>query len=358
MLQNQCCRERRDKMRPAVSIVMPVYNVEIYLMKAVGSILCQTLREIELILVDDGSPDNCGRLADMYAKMDERISVIHQENAGLGLARNAGLEAARGEYVGFVDPDDWVDARMYEAMYQTARIYDGDIVMCSCVREKADERSEVITLPLKEGIYGKDAIRCMVLLPMIARDFDNDPWKSVINSVWKNIYRRELLLQNRILFLSERLIYAEDLLFNLKAFAHAERLCVINQPYYHYRYNVSSLSNVYRADFNRMNLLLYREIEQFTEKYGLGGDCEDLLHKRMIEMTFAMVINVLKPRNPAGTGKKIRQIREVLKLPQVSQAVGRLESQGLPFARKLMHFCLKKKLSCLIYLIFKYRIMR
>ena len=236
----------------------------------------------------------------------------------------------------------------------------GDLyfTMCGCVKEKEDGKSEVVTLPMEEGVYGKEDIHCRVLLPMIARDFDNDPWKSVINSVWKNIYRRELLLQNRTVFLSERLVYAEDLLFNLEAFVHAEHLCVINRPLYHYRYNGSSLSNVYRVEFNRMNQLLYEEMEKFTQEYDLGSDCKDLLHKRMIEMTFAMVINVLKPLNPAPAGKKTEQIREILELTQVNQAVNRFRWKGLPLRKKLLYFCLKKRLSCMLYLIFRYRIMR
>jgi glycosyltransferase involved in cell wall biosynthesis len=337
---------------------MPVYKVEMYLEKAVGSILKQTLREIELILVDDGSPDNCGKMADMYAEADDRIRVIHQENTGLGPARNAGLKAGRGEYVGFVDSDDWIEPRMYEVMYHAARVNGCDIVMCGCVRENAGGRSETVILPMEEGVYGKEDILNKVLFPMVARNFDEDPWKSVINSVWKNIYRRELLVQNRIGFQSERLAYAEDLLFNLEAFVHAERLFILNQPFYHYRHNISSLSNVYRTGFNRMNQRLYGEMEHFVIRYGLEDECRVLLQKRMVEMAFAMVINVLKPGNPAPLCRKIGQIHEILKLPQVNQAMREFRTKGLPLAKRILYFCFKKEFPGLLYLIFRYWIMR
>ena len=98
---------------PKVSIIVPVYKVEKYLRKCIDSIINQTLKDIEIILVDDGSPDNCGKICDEYAAKDTRIKVIHKENGGLSSARNAGMEVAEGEYIGFVDSDDWIESDMY-----------------------------------------------------------------------------------------------------------------------------------------------------------------------------------------------------------------------------------------------------
>ena len=107
-------------MEPKVSIIVPIYRVEKYLSQCVDSLLCQTLEEIEIILVDDGSPDNCGRIADEYARQDSRVKVIHQENAGLSAARNTGIRAATGEYIGFVDSDDWAGPEMFRRSFQSA----------------------------------------------------------------------------------------------------------------------------------------------------------------------------------------------------------------------------------------------
>ena len=100
-------------MKPKVSIIVPVYNVEKYLVRCMESLLNQTLKEIEIILVDDGSPDNCPQMCDEYARRDSRVKVIHKSNAGLGYARNSGLDVAVGEYIAFVDSDDYVDTSMY-----------------------------------------------------------------------------------------------------------------------------------------------------------------------------------------------------------------------------------------------------
>ena len=106
---------------PKISIIVPIYNVEKYLERCIQSLLNQTLRDIEIIMVDDESPDDCPQLCDIYASQDQRIKVIHKKNEGLGYARNTGLEIASGEYIAFVDSDDYVDINMYEKLYQIAQ---------------------------------------------------------------------------------------------------------------------------------------------------------------------------------------------------------------------------------------------
>ena len=116
--------------QPKVSIVVPIYNVEKFLCQAVDSILNQSLKDIEIILVDDGSPDNCGKICDKYADKDPRVRVIHQKNGGLGSAYNSGIKAASGEYIGFVEPDDWIEPEMYEVLYNNAKKYNTDATKC------------------------------------------------------------------------------------------------------------------------------------------------------------------------------------------------------------------------------------
>ncbi|MBQ2676711.1 MAG: glycosyltransferase [Clostridia bacterium] len=120
---------------PEISIIVPVYKVEDLLDKCVNSILNQTFRDFELILVDDGSPDNCGKMCDEYAKKDSRIRVIHRENGGLSAARNSGLDVAVGKYIGFVDSDDYIHERMYEQLYNNITKHDADVACCGITEQ-------------------------------------------------------------------------------------------------------------------------------------------------------------------------------------------------------------------------------
>lgn len=117
-------------MKDIISIILPIYKVESYLTKCMESLLAQTYKNIEIILVDDGSPDNCGNICDAYAKKDARIKVIHQQNSGVAAARNAGLQEASGEYIGFVDPDDWVEPQMYERLLSGLKTTNTELAIC------------------------------------------------------------------------------------------------------------------------------------------------------------------------------------------------------------------------------------
>lgn len=137
---------------PELSVIVPVYKVEPYLRRCIDSILAQTFRDFELILIDDGSPDNCGVICDEYAAKDSRIRVIHQANQGVSAARNAGLDIARGTYLGFVDSDDWIEPEMYETMLATAKEKQVDVVVCGI--NYCEENGTFIRSDLKsEGMY-------------------------------------------------------------------------------------------------------------------------------------------------------------------------------------------------------------
>lgn len=141
-----------------LSVIVPIYNVESYLKKCIDSILNQTLKDIEVILVDDGSTDGCGKICDEYAKKDQRIKVIHKQNEGLSMARNAGIRAAGSQYIGFVDSDDYIADDMYEILYKNILDYDADISICglyNCYKEKVIPQysgNEFIMLNNKEAL--------------------------------------------------------------------------------------------------------------------------------------------------------------------------------------------------------------
>ena len=144
-------------MFPKISVVVPIYKVEKYLDRCIYSIINQTYTNLEIILVDDGSPDNCPKICDEYASKDNRIKVIHKQNGGLSSARNAGIKVATGDYIGFVDSDDFIELDMYEQMYKVAYENDVDLVMSDYYKVHKDDRKEV-TLDINPGMYKKDDI--------------------------------------------------------------------------------------------------------------------------------------------------------------------------------------------------------
>ena len=136
---------------PLISVIVPIYNVEEYLNRCVESIVNQTYQKLEIILVDDGSPDNCPRMCDDWAKKDSRIKVIHKENGGLSDARNAGMKITTGEYISFIDSDDYIETCMIEILYEAIKKYDCDIASCR-VRIVMDDKPSI---PLTSAIDNK-----------------------------------------------------------------------------------------------------------------------------------------------------------------------------------------------------------
>lgn len=204
-----------------VSVIVPVYNVESYLRKCLDSIVGQTYHDLEIILVDDGSTDKSGDICDEYAKNDSRIIVIHKENGGLSDARNAGMRIATGEYVGFVDSDDWIELDMYEILYQLCEQYQLDLVAARfCLNENGIDVNNCVTNKFVE-MTGKELLECNI--------FECDS-KVVTNSVWDRLYRRTLI--QGIEFPKGRKY--EDICFTTNVFLKAERCGYLDKELYHY----------------------------------------------------------------------------------------------------------------------------
>ena len=210
---------------PKLSVVVPVYKVEAYLEKCVSSLLNQVFHDFEVILVDDGSPDNCGAICDELAKNDYRIRVIHKNNGGLSDARNVGIEAAKGDYIGFVDSDDWIAPEMYEKLLQVAGESKADIAVCGVYRVK-DGKTSVLHSFEKGYIFEHDEAMRRILSNQIK------------SYAWNKIYRRHLF--NDLCYPVGRAY--EDLATTYLLFAKAKRVACINYIGYYYLYRPASIT--------------------------------------------------------------------------------------------------------------------
>ncbi len=209
--------------RKLISVIVPVYKVEKYLPDCIKHLLIQTYKNLEIILVDDGSPDNCPSICDEYAEKDSRIKVIHQKNAGLSAARNAGLKIAAGDYIGFVDSDDYPQENMFEELYRSIRISDSDLAVCGVKKFGNETKSE---------FYGEKCIGKSDFLKLLLSE-------EIKSYVWNKLYKKELF---------SNLCFPEGELFEDMRIMHliaekAESLSLTDKTYYNYRIRDNSITS-------------------------------------------------------------------------------------------------------------------
>lgn len=223
---------------PKLSIVVPVYNVEKYLNQCIDSILGQSFRDFELIIVDDGSKDRSGSICDEYAKADSRVIVIHTENHGVVTARRTGVNCARGEYTAFVDSDDWLDLDFYRSIFETTGEANADVLVCNRVSRAA---GSVETTMFQPGYYDRKQLESTVLPQMI---YDMSEERYFISpSLWDKVFRTELL-KAVYAGVDPAVTLGEDAVCTYPCIARANDLYIINNSaYYHYREDHVSMVN-------------------------------------------------------------------------------------------------------------------
>lgn len=301
-------------MNPKVSVIVPVYCVEQYLDRCVSSLLNQTLKDIEIILIDDESPDNCPQLCDEYANEDYRIKVVHKKNGGLGFARNSGLEVSTGEYVAFLDSDDFVDIDTYEWLYKNATKYNLDAIfykyaMFSDAKD-INERKNIEGLNILSG----EKVTLHLSMEMIGSLPSEKKDRNVEMSSCTAFYKKSIINSNQICFHSERELISEDLIFNLDFLQKAQRVAFSQQCFYHYFVNTSSLTHQVRLDRVEKNIILYNYLSLRLAKMNNISDMDRLRPMRMlIGYCRSSILQVLKSN--LSKREKVAWIRKVCSNP-------------------------------------------
>lgn len=347
--------------RPKLSIIVPVYRVEKYLARCLHSLRNQTLRDIEIILVDDASPDKSPALCDAAAREDKRIKVIHKKNEGAGLARNAGLAQASGTYIGFVDADDYTDVHMFEKLYNAAEKYNADLVLSgvcfvdgtmfsdegSCVRKSYFTENTCFTAPedlrmLQLGIVGA--------MPGESED------SRYGMSVWKNLFRRDIIQNNQLQFVSEREMLSEDALFMLDYIGCARSAVGIPDTLYYYCRNEYSISKSYKADRLDKGLVFLREAEKRLQQTD-SPHCR--LYLDRFWQAFCRVLCTQEILYAAATNTPHRNLRDrLISVCTHEVSVRVLQSYPigkLPLRQAVFAFAMRHRLYWLQTLIVKLR---
>lgn len=337
-------------MTPKVSIIVPVYRVEPYLARCMASLAHQTLQEIEIILVDDGSPDRCPQMCDEYAAQDPRIRVVHKANAGLGFARNSGLELARGKYVGFVDSDDYVSLDMFETLYLAAEKYQADMVLAGYRfvggrMYDNDAQGQMHCFDRTVTFTNEQEIQNLLLGVVGALPEEPDDSRYGASSC-KNIYRREVLEENGIAFLSERKVVSEDLIFLIDFISHIRCAVGIPGAYYYYCRNNQSLSKSYRPDRFERNLVCVEEVKKRLPKSYDGKTCQlytDRLLQSGARVACTQEINHAS-ESGASYGSLTDNLKKICAHPQLQQTLKRYPWHRLPFAQAVFAFTMRFRL--------------
>lgn len=259
---------------PLISIIVPVYNVEKYLDRCVESIVSQTYKNLEIILVDDGSPDNCPALCEEWAEKDRRIKVIHKKNGGVSSARNAGVEGAKGDYIAFVDSDDYIEQGAYEFMINSAVKDDSDILVCSYFADNTDDENTDNAL--------WDVPQSDALSKIACGDYK-------YGVLWNKLYKKSVA-EN---IMMPDLVCCEDLVYNYFAFKNAKKIKESNAKYYHYMSNDESTVHV-SFGIGAFDAVKSKEIILKNEQ---GTSLEKYAVKGLINSCFVVLSGVIQSGN-------------------------------------------------------------
>lgn len=326
---------------PLVSLIVPVYKVpEPYLRRCIESCAAQTLQEIEILLVDDGSPDGCGQICDSYAAADPRIRVLHKENGGLCSARNAGFHAARGEWVMFVDGDDWIDADMCGAMYEAGSREKADLVLCGIVREYGHS-SDVYRFRLRDyastgKVYRGGECRWLQQQLLV--------YNANIAVAYSKLIRRALLAGNGILHDEALRQGAEGLEFNIRLFEKVRTALFLDRPFYHYLYNENSISSSHSEENHAYVLKCFEKIRGLIEDSPNRERLLPWFDNRLLYVIITTAISgYFNPDNPAPFPERKRGYAAYLQHPLVAGALRTKNLRGLSKQRRFVLFLIRHR---------------
>ncbi len=333
-----------------LSIVIPIYNVEKYLDKCVQSVRNQTLQDIEIILVDDESPDACPQMCEEYAKTDARIKVVHRKNGGLGFARNSGIDVATGEYITFLDSDDFVDLHTYEHLCNIATEHNLDALYYKFKRF-TNETDVTPSQPIYEITeYRNEGIK-ELMLDIIASEPSAKVDHKIACSSCTAMYKTSIIKENNVRFHSERELISEDLIFNLDYLKHAQKVAFNNGEYYHYRVNLTSLTSAIRSDRIEKNYILYNYIVDNLSYWKLDNTKGVERGQRFLIASSRMAI-ALYINSSNGSNKKV-WLKEQIDKPIWERIYNTYSWKLLPIYQRVFFYACAKKTLLLIMLLCK-----
>lgn len=335
-----------------VSVVLPIYNVEKYLNRCIESVVRQTYKKIEIILVDDGSPDGCPQKCDDWAKRDGRIKVVHKKNAGLGYARNTGIENASGEYICFFDSDDYIADDTIEKAYEAVKKENADIgIFGFSTVDKNGNVTNVIAPKTKCQKYVGENVLTTFLPDLISWNPDNGVATDLRMSAWTALYSMKLIQRNSWRFVSEREIISEDVYSLLDLYRDVKTVVVIPEAFYFYCENETSLTHSYKKD-------RYNRIKYFYE--ACIDKCDQLEYSKEVKrrMAYPFTANSIAAmkmivNSDLSNDEKKKMIGSIVYDETMQNVVHQMNLKRESITRKILFFSIKYKMTDLCYWLIK-----
>lgn len=336
-------------MTPLVSIIVPVYNVEKYLVHCLDSFINQTLTDIEIICVNDGSQDRSLEILQEYAAHDSRIRVFDQANSGVSVARNNALKHVRGEFYMFVDSDDWLDPETCAVAYDHAKQYDADCLMFSYTKEFGDH--SIVNHIFDEDclVWDKKDVKQKFhrrLFGPIGRELAKPQDMDIIVTPCMQLFRTDKY--SRIPFIDIHEVGTfEDGLYQMEVYNDCERFVYIDRPFYHYlKTNDGSITTRYKADLSEKFQHLWHIIENNIEKYSLGKEYQEALSNRVALSMIGLGLNEIKAQR--GFAKSVLGGGNLLNISRIKESIKLLDISCMPIPWKVFFYLCKKRLTILL----------
>lgn len=337
-----------------LSIIISIYNCEKYLEKCINSILFQTFKDFELILVDDGSTDNSRKICDLFADKDKRIKVLHKKNQGVSIARNEGINIASGEYITFVDADDWIELEAYENLIDEIEKSNADLIIYNfnkCINEKNIKNlflENDVVLKNKEDIH-------LLQAKLLATNMKNIEIfnKKVIGLgfPWNKIYKREIIKKYNLKFeIKNKGTIFEDVLFNYKYLEYVKVVKITNKSLYNYRIISNSASRKYTDNIFEINNILFKELLKYENLHTHDKYYYNSLYIRIINnFFFATKVYLCNKDNKDLYFKRFKKLKNYLKSDIYNKAFNKVDSKYCNLKIKLFKILIKFRLYFLIY---------
>lgn len=327
-----------------ISIIIPVYNVSTYLRQCLDSVVNQTYSHLEIILVNDGSTDDSLEICEEYQALDKRIKVINQKNTGLSGARNTGIDCAQGQYILFIDSDDWIDFDTCQLLIDNVKRTNADVVLFSYVKEFSNH-SETKFILDGDLIFNEQESRNIHrrIIGLYEEELAHPENADSIVTAWGKLYKTDVIKRNKIYFTDCKLIGTEDMLFNTYYFRYVQSISNIHRCLYHYRKNnQNSLTSVHKSNLFCQWHRLYSMLEEFLEKEQLDFKFQQALKNRISLGIIGLGLNELY----AGTSlyAKYVNLKMMLSNNRYKEAVKYLKLNYFPIHWKLFFFFAKYKM--------------